>query len=141
MSSSSGMANLYNVPLILEAEKKAYAARLEEVAAAGEDVGKLRKRWEVRSHVLDAVFNKCGPVFGAYTKCFKDFKDEKTCRRESSHAMLCNKSAWDKASYRCGDRFLKYQLAVHEESPKEDIEAKQTDFRQCMLRDDMPLDH
>jgi hypothetical protein len=36
MSSSSGMSNLYNVPLILDAEKKAYASRLEEVAAAGD---------------------------------------------------------------------------------------------------------
>ena len=82
-----------------------------------------------------------GPVFGAYTKCFKDFKDEKTCRRESTHAMLCNKGAWDKASYRCGDRFLKYQLSVHEDASKEEIDSKQKDFRQCMLRDDLPMEH
>jgi hypothetical protein len=55
--------------------------------------------------------------------------------------MLCNKGAWDKASYRCGDRFLKYQLSVHEDASKEEIDSKQKDFRQCMLRDDLPMEH
>jgi hypothetical protein len=59
-----GWRKLQQLEMVSAFRLKIYDVRLLEWNLCFLDVGKLRKRWEVRSHVLDAVFNKCGKSQG-----------------------------------------------------------------------------